>query len=149
MNIDHACYECGAPLSVRQHVERTVVGRYKVDDGSQRVAVCTNGHPELDLDQLTEYARRASVVVLSEAGDIGGAEVKFARKSLGLTQAKLAALLGVRQETVSRWETGQEELGRTTQLAMLAVVRDAPALERLENNPAQVDETLLVPVRAA
>jgi DNA-binding transcriptional regulator YiaG len=150
MMVDHTCYECGAPLSVRHHTERTRVGRYTVEDASQRVVVCSNGHPELDLNQLAEYQRRAAIVVLAEAETIGGAEIKLARKALGLTQERLAALLDVRQETVSRWETGQDPFGRTARLALLAIVRDPEALERLiDHNPANANETLHVAVRAA
>jgi DNA-binding transcriptional regulator YiaG len=147
--MDHACYECGSPLSRRRHTERIKVGRYTVEDASERVVVCANGHAELDLDQLAEYQRRASVVVLAEAATIGGAEIKVARKALGLTQARLAGLLGVRQETVSRWETDQELFGRTARLALLAIVRDPEALGRLDHEPAPANETLHVPVRAA
>ena len=35
------------------------------------------------------------------------AELRAARKSLGLTQGQLAAVLGVRQATVSDWERGK------------------------------------------
>jgi len=145
MSKDHLCAECGAPLAARTFVRRTRVGRYKVDDGSQIVAVCAKGHPELDLNQLAEYERRAAAIVLSEAADIGGAEIKFARKALGLTQVRLAALLDVAPETISRWETGAESMSRVSRLALLAVVRDAGALKRLESNePAKVAEVLRV-----
>ena len=36
----------------------------------------------------------------------GGADVQALRKHLGKTQAALAEELGVRQQTVSEWETG-------------------------------------------
>lgn len=35
------------------------------------------------------------------------AELKQARKSLGLTQGQLAALMDIRQATISDWETGK------------------------------------------
>ncbi len=145
MNNDHPCVECGAELAERTYVKRTRVGRYKVDDGSQFVPICANGHVEIDLKQLAEYERRAAVVVLSEAADVGGAEIRFARKALGLTQARLAALLDVAPETVSRWETGAEAMSRVSRLALLAVVRDADALARLATNePARIAEVLHV-----
>jgi DNA-binding transcriptional regulator YiaG len=145
MSNKHPCVECGATLSQRTHVKRTRVGRYKVDDGSQALPVCANGHVELDLKQLAEYERRAAVVVLSEVENVGGAEIRFARKALGLTQARLAALLEVAPETVSRWETGSEIMSRVSRLALLAVVRDTAALARLEkNDPARAAEVLHV-----
>jgi DNA-binding transcriptional regulator YiaG len=146
MSSKHPCVECAATLGMRTHVKRTRVGRYKVDDGSQVVTVCANGHAELDLEQLAAYERRAAAVVLSEAADVGGAEIRFARKSLGITQARLAALLDVAPETVSRWETSSETMSRVSRLALLSVVRDAGALSRLENNePARITEVLHVP----
>ena len=37
---------------------------------------------------------------------VGGGEVAGLREALGISQAELAARLGVRQQTVSDWETG-------------------------------------------
>ena len=94
---------------------------------------------------MAEYERRAAVVVLSEVAEVGGAEIRFARKALGLTQARLAALLEVAPETVSRWETGAETMSRVSRLALLAVVRDPRGLARLEKDePARPSEVLNV-----
>lgn len=139
------CLECGAPLVLRAHVQRTRVGRYKVEDSSLHVPRCVHGHTELSLVELASYEQRAAVIVLSEVVDVGGAEIRFARKSLGLTQARLAALLDVAPETISRWETGSESMSRVSRLALLAVVRSAGALARLEkNNLAHIAEVLRV-----
>jgi putative zinc finger/helix-turn-helix YgiT family protein len=40
-------------------------------------------------------------------------EIKFLRKDLHLKSKELAGVLGVRPETVSRWETGKEAIGET------------------------------------
>jgi len=143
---DHHCYEegCGAPLALRSYTKRTKVGRYKVDDASCMLPVCENGHRELTLDAANEYERRAAVVVLSEAKEIGGEEIRAARRIVGLTQTELAKRLDVRQETVSRWENGHEPISRVSRLALLAVVIDAHALERLDDAPAPVAEVLRV-----
>jgi len=146
MNNDkHACVECGAPLGNGPHVKRTRVGRYRVEDDSQALPVCPNGHAELSTEDLAGYERRAAVVVLSEAADIGGAEIRFARKALGLTQASLAALLDVAPETISRWETGSEAMSRVSRLALLAVVAGPEGLVRLgKNDLARTAEVLHV-----
>lgn len=39
---------------------------------------------------------------------MSAAEIRRMRKSWGMTQEELAALLGVARETVSRWENGRE-----------------------------------------
>jgi DNA-binding transcriptional regulator YiaG len=128
----HPCVECGAAVTTGTPVRRTRVGRYKVDDDALPGPVCANGHAEVDLDRLAEYERRAAIVVLTQAADVGGDEIRFARKSLGLTQARVAALLDVAPETVSRWETGSERMSRVSRLALLAVVRDVAGLWRIE-----------------
>jgi DNA-binding transcriptional regulator YiaG len=140
----HPCLECGEPLTVRAHKERTRVGRYTVEDDSARVPVCPNGHTELALEELAGFERRAAMVVLSEAADIGGAEIRFARKAMGLTGVRLGRLLDVKPETISRWENGHETMSRVSRLALLAVVKDLPALERIEHDPAKVSEVLHV-----
>jgi transcriptional regulator with XRE-family HTH domain len=47
-----------------------------------------------------------------------GAKLKDRRKALGLTQAELAELLGVRMNTVARWENGILAVPRMVDLAM-------------------------------
>ena len=47
-------------------------------------------------------------------------DVRIIRKRLGVTQAELAALLGVTRETVTRWETG---VRRVSPLAARLLVR--------------------------
>ena len=133
-------------MHARAYVQRTRVGRYKVDDGSKMLPTCANGHVELSLDELAEYERRASAVVLAEAADIGPAEIRFARKSLGLTQARLAALMQVAPETVSRWESSNDPptISRVSRLALLAIVQGSHSLARLDDQPARTAEVLKV-----
>jgi DNA-binding transcriptional regulator YiaG len=145
MGKQSSCDECGAAVTAGRQVRRTRVGRYKVDDDSRAGPVCANGHAELDLKDLAEYERRAALVVLSQAADVGGDEIRFSRKSLGFTQARLAGVLDVAPETVSRWETGSETMSRVSRLALLAVVLDVAALGRIESREgARTSETLVV-----
>ena len=141
---DHNCFECGAPLTTHAYKKLVRVGRYKVEDSSAMAPVCANGHPELSLDAIAGYERRAAAVVLSEAKEIGGTEIRFARKSIGLTQAHLAEVLQVAPETVSRWECDRDEMSRVSRLALLAVVREVELLKRLDRNPAPAAEVLKI-----
>jgi putative transcriptional regulator len=52
-----------------------------------------------------------------------GAEVRFIRKFLELTQARLAELLGVEEQSVRRWE-GLEELPKQADRSVRLVLRD-------------------------
>lgn len=114
----------------REH--KTKVGRYTVTDGgipSQKTL--TDGTPYLMADQASELEIRAAITVLREVELVSGAELKFARKALGLRQTELAEQLGVTSETVSRWENDAESFKRTVQLAicdLLATVQQTGKL---------------------
>ena len=63
------------------------------------------------------------------------AEYKQERQRRGLTQAALAALLGVRQSTVSDRERGRREITRESELAIKSLPLPANTeLSRNENN---------------
>lgn len=68
------------------------------------------------------------------AQKFGGAEVRFMRKALKWTTRELAGRLGVREETVSRWEHDREPIGPGSEklLRLMAVEllgENAPAVE--------------------
>lgn len=52
--------------------------------------------------------------------------LKRRREELGMSQSELAAVLEVRQQTISEWETGTRaiRLGRILELALDALARD-------------------------
>lgn len=52
-----------------------------------------------------------------------GEELKERRIALGLTQVQLAEILGVKPNTVARWERGLLAVPRTVELAMETVER--------------------------
>ena len=124
-NGDNKCTKCGGRMIYRSygHVEK--VGRYKVNDGTAFAWQCENakcGEVDLTLDQLAGYQRRAAAIVLRDAKEVDGAVVKYARRALGMKQADLAAQIGCRAETLSRWETGDQPMPRAEQLAIVAIL---------------------------
>ena len=52
-----------------------------------------------------------------------GQRVRALRRHLGLTQQKLAGELGIRQQTVSEWETGMYQ-PRGTSATLLSIVAE-------------------------
>ena len=52
---------------------------------------------------------------------MSGAEYKAERKRRGLSQAALAALVGVTQGTISDRETGRREITREAEMALLSL----------------------------
>ena len=59
-------------------------------------------------------------------GPQSGEEVAALRRALGLSQAEFARRLGVRQQTVSEWETGRYR-PRGASLKMLGVLAEERA----------------------
>jgi DNA-binding transcriptional regulator YiaG len=52
-----------------------------------------------------------------------GTELKQKRENLGLTQTELADILGVKMNTVYRWESGILAVPKVVELAMITVER--------------------------
>ncbi|MDH5298622.1 MAG: type II toxin-antitoxin system MqsA family antitoxin [Desulfobulbaceae bacterium] len=110
------CIECGAEtLPVKDEP-------YRYDECGLEVVLY--GVTQFKCSKCREvYVSLPSVEALHRA--IGGAlcskrksllmpgEIRFLRKDLHLKSKELAAALGVRPETVSRWETGKETIGET------------------------------------
>lgn len=53
-----------------------------------------------------------------------GKELKQKRENLGLTQTELAEILGVKMNTVYRWESGILDVPKSIELAMETVERN-------------------------
>lgn len=68
---------------------------------------------------------------------LAGGEIRFIRGAMGMESGELAIDIGVRRETLSRWENQKEPIGPASEklLRMLALYRfgkDAPGVERDE-----------------
>jgi len=110
---------------MQSYTHTTKVGRWTVQDGGTVPArTMTDGTPLLSSEQLGKLEVRAAITVLADVTLVSGAELKFARKAMGLRQADLAEHLGVNAETISRWETGSEAFKRPVQLAVLRLLEE-------------------------
>jgi putative zinc finger/helix-turn-helix YgiT family protein len=126
------CPTCGGWMTERTYGHIEKVGRHPVKVPGAILPVCGKcGEVEMTLDELAGYQQRAAAIVLREAKPIDGAVIRYARKALGLKQTKLAELLAVRNETISRWEKDREEMPRTAQLALVAIL---DGVDRLDGN---------------
>lgn len=103
------------------HVEQ--VGQARVTDGTGVVLQCKEcGETMLTLAALAGYERRAAALVLRDGKHVDGTVIRYARKTLGLRQTELATLLQCTPETLSRWETGAQQMKRAEQLALVALI---------------------------
>lgn len=66
--------------------------------------------------------------------EMEGSELKAKRESLGLTQTELADILGVKMNTVYRWESGLLTVPKSITLAMETVERNHKAGTNKKNN---------------
>jgi DNA-binding transcriptional regulator YiaG len=57
-------------------------------------------------------------------------EVRRARKALGLSQSKFAALLGVHLVTVKKWETGAQGMSATADRLIRVLAQRAPDVHK-------------------
>ena len=61
-----------------------------------------------------------------------GKELKQKRENLGLTQTELADILGVKMNTVYRWESGILNVPKSIELAMETVTRNYEPTESIK-----------------
>jgi DNA-binding transcriptional regulator YiaG len=93
---------------------------------------------QIGLDDLTRF-EHAVAMSLAEHGPVGGASLKYMRKSIPLSATALAELLHVAPETVSRWETGERKVDRAAWLVVRGLVLDPGArqdIAKLADKPS-------------
>jgi len=69
------------------------------------------GEEERVMPRLAELHRFIAEAVAEKTSRLTGSEVRYLRKHLGWSGEDFANVMGVRQETVSRWETEKEPMG--------------------------------------
>jgi DNA-binding transcriptional regulator YiaG len=74
-----------------------------------------DGDDVLEIPYINElHCAIASGIVLHEQG-MSGAELRFLRSEMGITQAELATLLHKDKQTVGRWERADSEIDGTSE----------------------------------
>jgi len=127
------CPICDDSMTLRSYLHETRVGRRLVTDGSAKALQCEScGRADLSEEQLAGYERRAARTVLFEASQVGGPEIRFARKALGMRQADLAAALDCNPQQISRYEN-DETVDMWLRLAIVALLDRADRGESLDN----------------
>jgi DNA-binding transcriptional regulator YiaG len=116
-------------------LKRTIGGR------TVSAVIPARWEPEVnDLVATAESAQAGELAIaveLARSGPIHGEAFSWLRRSLGLSARKLAEILGVRHETISRWENGAAEVDRAAWLVLGDLILDRagahiPMMERAE-----------------
>lgn len=152
------CDECGGPLTT----ERKAVRRYDigglphVELHGVEVRRCPKcGKEDVAIPRIGQLHRVLADHFVKQQRMLAPIEIRFLRKHVGLSAADLADIMGVARETVSRWETGAQQMGAVAdRLLRLIVVNHEPAesyavedlLRELTDTPAP-DELASVPMR--
>lgn len=72
---------------------------------------CSCGETIPQIPDISGLHKMIGVAIAKSKKALNGPEVRFLRKQLGLKATELAELLGVYKVSVSRWETGKEQIG--------------------------------------
>lgn len=85
------------------------------------------GEEERVMPRLAQLHRVIAEAVAEKTARLTGAEIRFLRKHLGWSAEAFAGVIGVRPETVSRWENEKEPMGATSErLLRLMALRLKP-----------------------
>jgi putative transcriptional regulator len=74
------------------------------------ICKCPCGEKVVTIPVVTELHNLIALEILQKKSPLNGKEIRFLRKNLGLTAIKLAEIMGVANETISRWETGVQPI---------------------------------------
>lgn len=98
----------------------------EIEAAGRRCGSC--GETIFEGDEVQRQEREIAAVLVAR-GVRTAAEFKFVRKVAGFRANEIAELLGVRPETVSRWERGEAEVPRSAAFA-LGELFDRPRVTR-------------------
>jgi putative zinc finger/helix-turn-helix YgiT family protein len=123
------CPDCGAEMTVtRRDHHYTESGLRNVLLRDVEVRTCPGcGEEELVIPRIEKLHRAIAEKLAEQPARLTGPEIRFLRKHLGWSGEDFAATIGVRPETVSRWENEKEPMGPTAErLLRLMALRERP-----------------------
>lgn len=98
--IDHRYLECGLDNVVISGVEIVVD-----EDGDEAVRILA----------VNDLHRVIAEGIVAHRNAMSGAELRFLRSEMGLTQTELAGLVHRDKQSIGRWERGEIEIDRTAE----------------------------------
>lgn len=118
------CADCGgetSPARLATYDARALFGLPVVLENVP-VAKCRACGAAMLAGWALDYAGQHLALELAAQRDLDGAEVRYLRKFLGLTQEGLAGKLSVERITVGRWERGETRIEGPAGLALRSLV---------------------------
>lgn len=132
-----ACPVCGTPMKEKRGKLAFPVNGEDVRVPGATHLACPKGHdPVLRADDARHLRERALDLYRGKYGLLTAEDIRSLRERFGLTQAELARLLRLGQNTLSRWEAGRN-VQTAAMDVLLRVLRDVPGgLEYLRRHAA-------------
>ena len=120
------CDVCGEGTYVKRSIARHDAGELVGLEGvtllGARGQVCDAcGAVMLDGETLDRAMDSLSLLLITQDGPLSAGEIRYLRKSLEMTQERLAERLAVHRTTVARWETGEVSIGQAESVAIRAL----------------------------
>jgi putative zinc finger/helix-turn-helix YgiT family protein len=121
-----ACPACGTLMKERRGKLAFPVNGEDVRVHDATHLACTRGHdPVLRADDARRLREQALDLYRTKYGLLTAEDIRSLRERFGLTQAELARLLRLGQNTLSRWEAGRN-IQTAAMDVLLRVLRDVP-----------------------
>ena len=108
------CVRCGSTdvTAKRENFQYTASGLSNVVLEDVEVRYCTDcGDRAAAIPRIEELHRQIGLHLCTQGSRLAPEEIRFLRKMMDWTGAEFARRFGVAPETVSRWETGSQEMG--------------------------------------
>lgn len=140
------CEKCAGPLAIRtvhefEHAAIGLPGVVLRDAVEEIYCLKCSTVDSVHFPNVDGLTAAIAVARVKQNTKLAGADIRFLRKALGRNQQQLAALLGVRNETVSRWEKDHQPIEPSTEKLLRTVV----AIELSDRAPGiEVDFKQLV-----
>jgi putative zinc finger/helix-turn-helix YgiT family protein len=153
------CQVCGSNNATREtvpyHIEELLGMRVGVIESVQK-DICTKcGEEVITIPDVNGLIAAVAVTRVMLPLKLNGTEIKFLRKAIGLSGKNLAELLGVRPETVSRWENNDAgtQIGSSGEKLFRIIVGqhikegDIDKAPAVDFNCKQISEMAINPLR--
>jgi putative zinc finger/helix-turn-helix YgiT family protein len=120
------CMQCGTKLKTKREsylYDRDGIKATLLGVPVHRCPEC--GDFEVEIPRIEELNRTLAGAIIRKPRRLSAAEIRFLRKSLGWSGTDFARQIGVDPATVSRWETGAQDMGQVADrfLRLLVSVR--------------------------
>ena len=107
------CMQCGTRMKTKREnylYDRNGIKATLVGIPVHRCPEC--GDFEVEIPHIEQLNRALAGAIIRQPARLTGPEIRFLRKSLGWSGADFARHIGVNPATVSRWETGAQDIGQ-------------------------------------